>query len=119
MGLPALSFRPFMAILYFSVMPSCGRSGKKERRLSLIQVDAGREWRGGQRQSLLLAREIYKRGYPLCFVVQPNSPLYKKAGEENIPVTPVRMRNEIDIPAALRLAWVMKRATTPSPAQTR
>jgi len=77
--------------------------------LSLIQVDAGREWRGGQRQSLLLAREIQKKGYPLIFVVQPGSPLHKRAVEQNLPVVPVRFRNEMDILAALRLTWVMRR----------
>jgi glycosyltransferase involved in cell wall biosynthesis len=77
--------------------------------LSLIQVDAGREWRGGQRQSLLLAREILKKGYPLSFVVQPNTPLHKKASEQNIPVVPIRFRSEMDIMAALRLTWIMRR----------
>ena len=77
--------------------------------MSLIQVDAGQEWRGGQRQSLLLAREIHKKGYPLSFVVQPDSPLHKKASEEHIPVIPIKLRGEMDLKSALRLAWAMKR----------
>jgi len=77
--------------------------------LRLFQVDAGKEWRGGQRQSLLLAKEIQKKGCPLEFVVQPNSPLHEKALEANLPVTPIKIRNEFDLTAALRLAKVMKR----------
>jgi glycosyltransferase involved in cell wall biosynthesis len=77
--------------------------------LRLFQIDAGKEWRGGQRQSLLLAREIHKKGYPLEFVVQPNSPLFERAQEANIPVTPINIRSEFDLPAALRMARVMKK----------
>lgn len=77
--------------------------------MSLIQVDAGREWRGGQRQSLLLAREIHKKGYPVNLVVQPGSPLHKKAQEINLPIVPITFRSEMDLLAAVHLAWVMKR----------
>ena len=77
--------------------------------MRLFQIDAGKEWRGGQRQSLLLAKEIQKKGYLLEFVVQPNSPLHEKAVEANLPVTPIKMRSEFDLIAALRLARVMKK----------
>ena len=77
--------------------------------MRLFQVDAGKEWRGGQRQSLLLAKEIQKKGFPIEFVVQPNSPLHEKVLEADLPVTPIKIRNEFDLAAALRLAKVMKR----------
>jgi glycosyltransferase involved in cell wall biosynthesis len=90
-------------------MPSCGKSGKKESGLSLFQIDAGREWRGGQRQSFLLAKELKNRGYPLYFYVQPNSPLFRRAKEEGIPVVPLKVRSEMDFFAVARLALAMKR----------
>ncbi len=77
--------------------------------MRLFQVDAGKEWRGGQRQSLLLAKEIQKKGYPQEFVVQPGGPLHKKALEAKLPVTPIKIRNEFDLMAAFHLARVMKR----------
>ena len=77
--------------------------------MSLFQVDAGKEWRGGQRQSFLLAKEIQKKGYPLEFVVQPESPLFERVQEANIPVTPIKIHNEFDLTAALRLARVMRK----------
>jgi glycosyltransferase involved in cell wall biosynthesis len=77
--------------------------------LSLFQIDTGREWRGGQRQALLLARDIKKRGYPLTLVVQPGSPLYEKAAAENIPVLPVKIKGEAHFGASLRIARAMKR----------
>lgn len=77
--------------------------------MSLFHIDAGKEWRGGQRQSLFLVREIKKRGYPVEFVVQPDSPLHAKAVEAGLPVLPVRMRGEFDPAAVFRLAHQMKK----------
>jgi glycosyltransferase involved in cell wall biosynthesis len=77
--------------------------------LSLFQIDAGKEWRGGQRQSLFLAKELKRKRLPFFFIVQPESPLHQKACEAELPVLPFKMRNEFDLPAILRLAWAMKR----------
>jgi glycosyltransferase involved in cell wall biosynthesis len=77
--------------------------------LSLFQIDAGREWRGGQRQSFFLAKELKQKGLPFLFVVQPESPLHQKASEAGLPVFPLKIRGEFDLGATLRLAWAMKR----------
>ncbi len=77
--------------------------------MSLFQIDAGREWRGGQRQSLYLARELKVKGYPFRFVVQPGSPLHEKAGAEELPVVPLAMKSELSFGAARRLARMMRR----------
>ncbi len=76
--------------------------------MSLFHIDAGREWRGGQRQSLLLVRELVRKGFAVHFIVQPKSPLHEKALAENLPVWPLRMRSEFGLIAALRLARRMK-----------
>lgn len=77
--------------------------------MSLFHIDAGKEWRGGQRQSLFLVRELKKKGYPVWFVVQPDSPLHKKAIDAGLPVLPLKMRGELDWVAAFRLSRWMKR----------
>jgi glycosyltransferase involved in cell wall biosynthesis len=77
--------------------------------LSLFQIDAGREWRGGQRQSFLLAKELRTSGWPFTFVVQPGSPLHEKAEAEGLPVLPLRIRSETHLGAAFRLARAMRR----------
>jgi len=77
--------------------------------LSLFQIDTGREWRGGQRQSFLLARELKKQGYPFIFVVQPESPLHQKAAEEKFPVLPLLIKSEVHLGSAFRLSREMKR----------
>jgi len=90
-------------------MQNSKRYGRKERRLSLFQIDAGKEWRGGQRQSFFLAKELKRKGLLFHYCVQPNSPLHRKALEANLPVIPIKIGNELDIAAVLRLASAMKR----------
>ena len=78
--------------------------------MSLFQVDSGKEWRGGQRQSFFLVRELKKKGYSCRFYVQPDSPLYKKAEQEGLPVFSLKVRSEIDVISVLKLARQMKKA---------
>lgn len=78
--------------------------------MSLFQIDSGKEWRGGQRQSFFLVRELVRKGYPCRFYVQPKSPLYEKAEKERLPVFPLKVRSEIDIFSVLKLARHMKKA---------
>ncbi len=77
--------------------------------MSLFQIDAGKEWRGGQRQSFFLAKELKRKGLIFHYCVQPSSPLHRKALEANFPVIPIKIGNELDIAAVLRLASAMKR----------
>lgn len=89
-------------------MPSSRRYGKKEKELSLFHIDAGKDWRGGQRQSLLLVKELKRRGYPVFLVVQPGSPLQKKAEEASLPLLSLKIRSEFDIISILHLAILMR-----------
>jgi len=77
--------------------------------LSLFQLDAGKEWRGGQRQAFFLAQELKRKGLPSTLYVQPNSPLHNKAIQAELPVFPLKIRSEVDMRAVLRLAAAMKR----------
>ena len=77
--------------------------------MSLFQIDAGKEWRRGQRQSFFLAKELKRNGYSFRYVVQPGSPLREKAVEAELPVLPMRISGEADVLAILRLALAMKR----------
>ncbi len=77
--------------------------------MSLFHIDSGKEWRGGQRQSFFLSKALKRRGLPFVFVVQPESPLHKKALEEDLPILPIHIKNEFDLGAVFRLARAMKR----------
>ncbi|MGZ7066109.1 MAG: glycosyltransferase family 4 protein, partial [Candidatus Aminicenantales bacterium] len=76
---------------------------------AIFHMDAGLEWGGAERQTLVLAREIRKRGLGSRLVVQPESPLQKKAAAEGLPVIPLRMPGGRSLVSALRLASAMKR----------
>jgi L-malate glycosyltransferase len=78
--------------------------------LNLFQIDAGKEWRGGQRQSFFLARELKRKGYVFRFYVQQDSPLHQKAEAEGLPVYPLKMRSEADLRAIFSLARSMRKA---------
>jgi len=71
---------------------------------TIVHVDAGREWRGGQRQVLTLCRGLRDRGVGQVLVTQPGYPLAQRAAEEGIEVVPLRMRGEFDMLSAWRLA---------------
>ncbi|MFO7867402.1 MAG: glycosyltransferase family 4 protein [Candidatus Aminicenantes bacterium] len=78
--------------------------------MSLFQVDAGKEWRGGQRQAFFLARELKRKGYSFRLYAQPDSPLHRKAESEGLPVYPLKMRSEADLRAVFKLGRAMKKA---------
>ncbi len=77
--------------------------------MSLFQIDAGKEWRGGQRQVLFLARALKAGGRSFRLVCQPGSPLHQKASAEGLSVLPLRMRSELDLLAVLKLGRAMSK----------
>jgi glycosyltransferase involved in cell wall biosynthesis len=93
---------------FLSATSNSRKYGRKESGLSLFQIDAGREWRGGQRQALLLARELERKGYDSIFCVQPKSPLHQKAASSGVRVFPLKIRSELDLLAVFRLSLAMK-----------
>ncbi len=71
--------------------------------LNVVHVDAGREWRGGQRQALTLCRGLQSLGVPQILVCPPGSPLGEQAQKVGIPVEPMALRGELDLVSAWRL----------------
>ncbi|MBK8250776.1 MAG: glycosyltransferase family 4 protein [Gemmatimonadetes bacterium] len=71
--------------------------------LRLLHVDAGREWRGGQRQVFLLARGQRDRGGEPLVIAQADSPLVKRLRAAGMAASSLRMRGDWDLGAARRL----------------
>lgn len=69
----------------------------------ILHLDSGRDWRGGQRQVYLLAREQRKRGYEPLVVTPPESPLGNRLRQEGVAVCAAPMRAEWDLRAARRI----------------
>jgi len=78
--------------------------------LSLFQIDAGREWRGGQRQVFLLTRELLRRGYEAVLVAPPESPLLEKAKAAGLQVLPIAIKNDAHLTAGWKIARAMRRS---------
>ena len=72
-----------------------------------LQIDTARSWRGGQNQVLLTARGLRAAGHRVVVVAHPEGELRKRLGSE-IEVVALAPRSEIDLPAAWRLARVIR-----------
>ncbi len=76
--------------------------------LRSLHIDAGRAWRGGQRQVFLLATALRSRGHePLIFGVA-RSPLLQRAQDAGIATASAKMRADWDLRSAKRIRAVVR-----------
>ena len=76
--------------------------------LRVLHLDAGREWRGGQRQVYLLARGQREQGHEPLVIAAPESPLIRRLRSTGIAAAAVRMRGDWDFAAARRVRAVIR-----------
>ncbi|MFP5355767.1 MAG: glycosyltransferase family 4 protein [Gemmatimonadota bacterium] len=76
--------------------------------LRVLHVDSGREWRGGQRQVLLLARGQREQGHEPLVVAAPDSPLLHRLRSAGLAASAVRMRADWDVAAARRIRALIR-----------
>ena len=74
----------------------------------VLHVDTERGWRGGERQTLWLARELANRGHVSIVAARRNEPLAERARASGLEVVDCSPRSELDIVAALRLRQVIR-----------
>ncbi len=74
----------------------------------VLHIDSGREWRGGQRQVLLLARGLRDRQYEPLVVAAPDSPLVQRLRRAGIATSAVAMRGDWDLVAARRIRALIR-----------
>jgi glycosyltransferase involved in cell wall biosynthesis len=72
----------------------------------ILHVDAGRSWRGGQRQVFLLATGLRDLGYRTLNVAPTGSPLIRRAEHAGLPTYRLTLRSEWDIRSARELRAV-------------
>lgn len=68
-----------------------------------LHVNTERTWRGGERQTLLLATGLRDRGHVVELVCPPGAPLGERARAAGLLVHDLRMRGELDPVAIARL----------------
>lgn len=76
--------------------------------LRVLHLNTEPTWRGGEQQLLYLLDGLARRGVESLLVAQPGGPMAERARARGHAVRELRMRGEVDLPAVLRLAGVMK-----------
>lgn len=74
----------------------------------VVHVASGREWRGGQKQAWLLARELRALDCPQVVVTGAGTELERRLREEGVDVNAVGWQAGLS-PAAARAAWIESR----------
>jgi len=75
---------------------------------SSLHLDAGREFRGGQRQVLYLLEGLRARGYRVLLCSPRQSPLHERAAAAGIPCAPLTLRSGLDFASAVRLVRLVR-----------
>ncbi|UCF81735.1 MAG: glycosyltransferase family 4 protein [Acidobacteriota bacterium] len=78
-------------------------------RLTVLHINTERSFRGGEVQTVLLARELAKRGHRNTVFAQAHAPLAHRAREEGLSAVELSMRGEWDALAAWHLRTAIRR----------
>ena len=76
--------------------------------MRVVHVNTEPTWRGGESQVFNLMRGLLARGHQVEAVTLPESALLARCTEASIPATPISMRSDLDLAAAVRLARHLK-----------
>ena len=76
--------------------------------INVLHVDTEHGWRGGERQTLWLARELAHRGHGSVVAARANEPLAQRAAAEGLDVVPCNPASEIDVFAARAMRRVIR-----------
>ena len=74
----------------------------------ILHIDSGRDWRGGQRQVLLLAEGLRDAGFEPLVVGQAEAPLVNRLRARGLAAAAVPMRSEWDLAAARRIRELVR-----------
>jgi L-malate glycosyltransferase len=77
--------------------------------LRVLHVDTERGWRGGERQTLWLARELARRGHTSIVAARSNEPLATRAVDAGLTVVSCSPFTEVDPRAAWQLRGAIER----------
>lgn len=79
------------------------------KQLNILHIDTEKYWRGGQQQVFYLHNSLIKKGIQSLLVCNESSELKTKCIEDNLPYFEQKMRNEIDIISAYKIAQLCKK----------
>jgi glycosyltransferase involved in cell wall biosynthesis len=76
--------------------------------MRILHVDPERGWGGGEVQVMTLLRELGRRGHVSTLAADAGGPLLRAAGEIGVGTAPLRIRNNFDVRAGLRLRRLVR-----------
>lgn len=76
---------------------------------TILHVNTERGWRGGEAQTLLLARGLQRRGHRCSVATPPGAPLEGRAARAGLETLPLEARGELDPRGVARLAGLLRR----------
>ncbi len=77
--------------------------------MQTLHVDLGRQWRGGQRQCLLLCARLAEGPTGVSLVSRPRSPLWEQARVERLDLHGLNPIADLDLLAVTRLLGILRR----------
>jgi glycosyltransferase involved in cell wall biosynthesis len=77
--------------------------------MRILHVDPAIRWRGGERQVLLLARELARRGHDSPVACHPLGALGERARRIGLPTEPLPIAGDLDLRASLRTGRLLRR----------
>jgi glycosyltransferase involved in cell wall biosynthesis len=77
--------------------------------MQTLHVDLGRQWRGGQRQCLLLCTRLAGAGVGVSLVCRPRRPLWQQAHAEDLPPESLDPVADLDPLAVSRLLGLLRK----------
>ena len=72
--------------------------------LKILHINTEKTWRGGEQQTLYLAKGLKDKGHESTIICQPNSPLAERAKAEGLCVDEVKMKGGVDLCAVFSIA---------------
>lgn len=81
----------------------------KAEPLSILHIDAEKEWAGGEEQVFLLTHYLNARGHQTLLACPPGSESARRGREDDFDIRILPMRNSLDLAALVRLARLMLR----------
>ncbi|PYT08284.1 MAG: glycosyl transferase, partial [Acidobacteria bacterium] len=76
--------------------------------VQILHLNTESGWRGGEAQTLLLARGLRDRGHGAIIAAPEGSELARRASEDGLEVWTCRMRGEFDPAAVLQLSRLLR-----------
>jgi len=75
--------------------------------MNILHINTEKTWRGGEQQTLYLAKGLDRLGHVSEIVCQPDNELVARAEAQGLKVYPLRMRGEWDLSAVLKLRSII------------